>query len=546
MLLYDRCIDLQGYSGGFAAEYALRDNLINYIFHLINDLMNMQNAVFVRGKEDRMKAKLSISKSDIIAPIDPKLFGSFIEHLGRAVYTGIYEPGHPAADDMGFRGDVLSLIRELDVPIVRYPGGNFVSGYCWEDGVGPREKRPRRLDLAWQSIEPNEIGIDEFSEWARRAGTEVMMAVNLGTRGVESARDLVEYCNFPGGSKFSDLRRANGHEAPHSIRYWCLGNEMDGPWQIGHKTAEEYGRLAAETGKVMKWVDPGIQLIACGSSHSAMPTFGDWERTVLRHCYDVVDYLSLHSYYGNRSGNGGEYLACCRDMDRFIDTVSGICDEVQREKKSDKVMYLSFDEWNVWFHSNEQDEKQKKWTVAPPLLEDVYNLEDALVVGCLLITLLRHADRVKIACLAQLVNVIAPIMTEPGGKAWAQTIYFPFRDASRFGRGIALKTAVDCPSYDAGQYGETPYLEAVAVFDDEKRELTVFAVNRSEDEEIALDLAAAGFPALKGASHIVLRSDDRLAVNTASQPERVTPEKLPLSETAMLPPLSWNVLRYRY
>ena len=493
-----------------------------------------------------MKATIRFSKSDVISPVDPKLFGSFIEHLGRAVYSGVYEPGHPSADDMGFRGDVLALVRDLNVPIVRYPGGNFVSGYCWEDGVGPRENRPRRLDLAWQSIEPNEIGIDEFQEWAKRAGAEVMMAVNLGTRGVESARDLVEYCNFPGGSKFSDLRRAGGHEAPYNIKYWCLGNEMDGPWQIGHKTAEEYARLAAETGKVMKWVDPSIRLIACGSSHSGMPTFGDWERTVLRECYDVVDYLSLHSYYGNRSGDGGEYLACCRDMDRFIDTVGAICDEVQREKQSEKKIMLSFDEWNVWFHSNEQDKQQEKWTVAPPLLEDVYTLEDALVVGCLLITLLRHADRVKLACLAQLVNVIAPIMTEKGGGAWAQTIYYPFRDASRFGRGTALRTAVDCPTYDAGQYGETPYLEAGAILDDAEGTLTVFAVNRSEDAEIALDVFAAGFPALRLASHGVLRSDDRLAVNTAAQPERVVPEALPCAGAAVLPPLSWNVLRYSF
>ena len=493
-----------------------------------------------------MKAKLTVSKNDIIGAVDPRLYGSFVEHLGRAVYGGVYEPGHPTADDMGFRGDVLELVRELAVPLVRYPGGNFVSGYDWEDGVGPRKSRPRRLDLAWQSVETNEVGVDEFQEWAQRAGAEVMMAVNLGTRGVEAARDLVEYCNFPGGTKYSDMRRANGHDAPYHIRYWCLGNEMDGPWQIGHKTAGEYGRVAAETGKVMKWVDPDIELVACGSSNSAMPTFGDWERTVLRHCYDVVDYLSLHSYYGNRSGDGGEYLACCRDMDRFIETVAAICDEVKQERQSDKIMYLSFDEWNVWFHSNEQDKKQEKWTVAPPLLEDVYTLEDALVVGCLLITLLRHADRVKIACLAQLVNVIAPIMTETGGRAWAQTIFYPFRDASRFGRGLSLRTALDCPVYDAGQYGETPYLEAVVTCDEAARTLTVFAVNRAETEAIALTLAAEGFPALQKTAHTVLRSDDRLAVNTADRPDRVAPEALPLTAETLLPPLSWNVVRYTY
>ena len=492
-----------------------------------------------------MKATLRFSKNDPIAPIDPRLYGSFLEHLGRAIYGGIYDPGHPTADDMGFRGDVLALVRQLGIPLVRYPGGNFVSGYCWEDGTGPRDARPRRLDLAWSSIEPNEVGIDEFQEWARRAGAEVMMAVNLGTRGAEDARNLVEYCNFPGGTKYSDLRRANGFETPFGIRYWCLGNEMDGPWQIGHKTAEEYGRLAAETGKIMKWVDPEIELIACGSSHSGMPTFGDWERTVLTHTYDVVDYLSLHSYYGNRSGNTGEYLACCRDMDRFIETVTAICDEVKAQRGAEKTMYLSFDEWNVWFHSNEQDKKQEKWTVAPPLLEDVYTFEDALVVGCLLITLLRHADRVKIACLAQLVNVIAPIMTETGGRAWAQTIFYPFLHASLYGRGVSLRSASDCPCYDAGQYGQTSFLEAIPVYDEQARELRILAVNRSPDDAIELELAADGFPEPKLAEHLVLRSEDLSAVNTADQPYHVRPETLPVTFGAVLPPHSWNVLRFR-
>ncbi len=489
-----------------------------------------------------MRAKLSFSINDPIAPVDPRLFGSFLEHLGRAIYGGIYEPGHPTADDMGFRGDVLSLVRRLGVPLVRYPGGNFVSGYCWEDGVGPRETRPRRLELAWSSIETNEIGIGEFQEWARRAGAEVMMAVNLGTRGAEEARDLVEYCNFPGGTKYSDLRRSHGYEAPFGIRCWCLGNEMDGPWQIGHKTAEEYGRLAAETGKIMKLVDPSVELVACGSSHSGMPTFGAWERTVLRHCYDVVDYLSLHSYYGNRGGDTGEFLACSRDMDRFIGTVCGICDEVRDALGSDRTMYLSFDEWNVWFHSAEQDKKQEKWTVAPPLLEDVYTFEDALVVGCLLITLLRHADRVKIACLAQLVNVIAPIMTETGGRAWAQTIFWPFLQAAQYGRGVSLRTAVDCPCYAAGQYGETPCLEAAAVWNEENGELCVLAVNRAE-EDMTLELNAEGLPGtLK--EHLLLRSDDMKAANTAAQPDRVRPETLPPDALFTMPGRSWNVLRF--
>ena len=380
-----------------------------------------------------LSASLTLTRARTIGAVDPRLYGSFIEHLGRAVYGGIYEPGHPSADAYGFRQDVLNLIRELNVSMVRYPGGNFVSGYTWEDGIGPLEKRPRRLELAWKSVEPNLFGTDEFMHWCKLAGLAPMMAVNLGTRGIEAAGALVEYCNHPSGTAWSDLRIANGSKDPHNVKVWCLGNEMDGPWQIGHKTAEEYGRLACETAKVMKWTDPSIELVACGSSGRGMATFPAWESTVLEHTYEHVEYISLHTYYGNRTGDTPTFLARSLDMDRFIETVAATCDHVQAHKRSKKRLYLSFDEWNVWYHSNTADKAMEPWQVAPPLLEDVYNFEDALVVGCMLISLLKHADRVKMACLAQLVNVIAPIMTDNNGPAWCQTIYYPFQQAACFG-----------------------------------------------------------------------------------------------------------------
>ncbi|HZK26252.1 MAG TPA: alpha-N-arabinofuranosidase [Thermoclostridium sp.] len=493
-----------------------------------------------------MKASIYSDKRFPIGEIDRRVYGSFIEHLGRAVYGGIYDPDHPSADDMGFRTDVIELVKKLGVPVVRYPGGNFVSGYRWEDGIGKQEDRPRQLELAWQTIEPNTVGIDEFQEWAKRAETETMLAVNLGTRGVEDAKNFLEYCNFPGGTKYSDLRRKNGYEEPFDVKYWCLGNEMDGPWQIGHKTAQEYGRLAAETAKVMKLVDPSIELVACGSSHSEMETFISWEETVLDHTYDHVDYISLHNYYGNRSNNTKEYLACSLDMDQFIKTVVAICDVVKQRKRSSKTMYLSFDEWNVWFHSNEQDKEIEKWTVAPPQLEDIYNFEDALVVGCLLITMLRHADRVKMACLAQLVNVIAPIMTETGGRSWVQTIFYPFMHASQFGRGVSLQTVVDCDKYEAGKYGDAPYIEALTVANEQIREITVFAVNRSLDQEVELDIDITGYGKLKHIEHITMKSDDLKAYNTADDPNRVLPETKAPTGDIVLPKHSWNVIRYSY
>ena len=439
-----------------------------------------------------MKAEIVIDKNKVISKIDERIYGSFIEHLGRAVYGGIYEPGHPTADDMGFRQDVMNMIKELKVPIVRYPGGNFVSGYNWEDGTGDKSKRPRRMELAWASTETNEVGIDEFQEWAKRAGSEVMMAVNLGTRGADEARNLVEYCNSETDTYYANMRRTNGFDKPFGIKTWCLGNEMDGPWQIGAKKPMEYARVACEAAKVMKWVDPSIELVACGSSNATMPTFGEWERTVLREAYEHIDYISLHNYYGNPTNDTPAFLGSSKSMDDFIKTVAGICDEIKAEKNSDKTVNLSFDEWNVWFHSNEQDKKIEKWQVAPPLLEDIYNLEDALVVGSLLITLLKNSDRVKMACLAQLVNVIAPIMTETGGKVWAQTIFYPFLYTSCNGRGKALDTGCVCGSYSAGGYEAIPYVDTVAVLSEDEKQISIFAVNKSLEEACDLKLQLTG------------------------------------------------------
>ena len=495
-----------------------------------------------------MKAKITVHPAYTVGDVDPRIFGSFIEHLGRAVYHGIYEPGHPTADEEGFRGDVLDMVKKLGVPIVRYPGGNFVSGYKWEDGTGDKSKRPRRLELAWGTTETNEVGIDEFQSWCKKADSQVMMAVNLGTRGPEEARQLVEYCNHPGGTEYSDRRRANGFEEPFGIKVWCLGNEMDGPWQMGAKTATEYGRIAAEAAKLMKWTDPSIELVACGSSNVGM--CGDWEAEVLRHVYDHVDYLSLHNYYGNPENDTPGFLACSLEMDSFIKTVTAICDYIKKIKRSRKTMYLSFDEWNVWFHSH--GAPFEKWSVAPPQLEDIYNFEDALVVGCLLMTLLKHCDRVKMACLAQLVNVIAPIMTENnenGGRCWAQTIFYPFMHASQYGRGTVLDARIESPTYDTRHIKKVPYLETCCVKND--GEITVFAVNRSLEEDLTVECDLSAFGADSIVEQLFMTNDDMKAINTADNPGNVIPEaggdaKIENGTlTATLGKHSWNVIRIK-
>ena len=491
-----------------------------------------------------MKVGVKISKDKVISKIDDRIYSSFIEHLGRAVYGGIYEPGHETADDMGFRQDVMGLIKELKVPMIRYPGGNFVSGYNWEDGTGDKSKRPRKMELAWNSIETNEVGIDEFQEWAKRADSDIMMAVNLGTRGADDARNLVEYCNSETDTYYADMRRKNGFDKPFGIKLWCLGNEMDGDWQIGTKRANEYGRLACETAKLMKMVDPSIELVACGSSGPFMETFGQWEETVLRETYEHVDYLSLHSYYGNPDDNSQEYLGSATIMDKFIKDVVAICDKIKEEKKSDKQIMLSFDEWNVWFHSNEQDKEQAPWQIAPPLLEDMYNLEDAIVVGDLMITLLKHSDRVKVACLAQLVNVIAPIMTVTGGGIWKQTIFYPFKYTSVNGRGTAIGADITCDVFSAGKTENAPTVDAVAVLSEDESELAVFAVNRKLGEDAELDLNLEGFEGYKLVEHISMEGEDLKAGNSIENPDKVTPVEKSVDGNIVLTGGSWNFLKF--
>ena len=502
------------------------------------------------------KAKVTIERTYTIGEVDKKMFGSFVEHLGRGIYNGIYEPAHKEADKNGFRKDVAELVKELEIPIIRYPGGNFVSGYRWEDGVGPVESRPKRLDLAWRTLETNEVGINEIASWCKRIGAEPMLAVNLGTRGIEAALDLLEYCNHPSGTYLSDLRIQHGYRHPHNIKAWCLGNEMDGTWQTGHKTPTEYGRLATETARAMKLLDPEIKLVSCGSSHTFMDTFPEWEAETLTHTYDVVDYVSLHQYFGNEDGDTANFLARSLETEHFIKTVIAVCDYVKSKKRSKKDMMLSFDEWNVWYHSKKHDDGEMKdnpWGTSPSLLEDVYTFEDALVIGCMLITFIKHADRLKMACMAQLVNVIAPIMTQPGGGICRQTIFYPFLHASKFGRGTALRPIIVSPKYDSKDYTDVSYIETVAVMDEEAEEMTLFAVNRSLSESMNVACFFRGFENYTLMEHIALESEDLKAVNTVASPDAVVPHvrqgsvlDLGKGEFSIeLGKASWNVVRFK-
>ncbi|MGB3373601.1 MAG: alpha-N-arabinofuranosidase [Microbacterium sp.] len=493
-------------------------------------------------------ARISIDREAVVAPIDRRIFGSFVEHLGRCVYDGIYEPGHPTANEDGFRLDVVELVRELGSSTIRYPGGNFVSGFRWEDSVGPREKRPVRRDLAWHSLETNQVGVDEFARWLKLTGSELMMAVNLGTRGIEAALDLLEYCNHPSGTALSDQRIANGTIEPHDIRMWCLGNEMDGPWQTGYMTADDYGKLAARTAQAMKAADRTLELVVCGSSGSSMPTFGDWERTVLEHTYQHVDYISCHAYYQERGGDLGSFLASSLNMQYFIETVVASADHVGYKLKSDKKIKLSFDEWNIWYLDEHQasDEVNDEWRYAPRQLEDVYSVADAVVLGNLLITLLKNHDRVASASLAQLVNVIAPIMTEPGGDAWRQTTFFPFSVTSRLAKGEIIKPRIDVGTYDTAVHGAAPLVDSVVTTDGEGS--AVFLVNRSRTEAISVSIEVDELGVSSIDEAVTLWDDDVYAKNTLAEQNRVGLKGLEgaILEngilTVTLPPVSWSAL----
>ncbi len=472
-------------------------------------------------------ARVYVDSRRVTAPLDRNLFGSFLEHLGRAIYEGVYDPGSKLSDTNGFRKDVIGEIRQMGVPIVRYPGGNFVSGYNWLDGVGPKESRPRVLDKAWNAINTNQFGTNEFMAWCKAAGTEPLMGLNLGTGTPEEAAALVEYCNLDQGTKWSDLRRKHGFAEPYKVKRWCLGNEMDGPWQIGHMTATEYGLKAQDAARQMRYVDPSLQLIACGSSGPFMPTYLEWDREVLEQCYDYVDGLSLHRYFTNApadtGGDSSKFLAMNLSMEQQIAETVAVCDLVRGHKRSPKQLWLSFDEWNVWYRARSGDYTNGHHQEAPHLLEEVYNLEDALLVGGLLNSLLRNANRVKVACLAQLINVIAPIMTNANGLL-RQTIYYPYSWALQYARGSVLNLLAQSPTYEVAKMGQVPYLDVAGTIDPGDGKVAIFVLNRDLSKPHVVEIDWQDKTPGQVLVSSVLSGTDLKAFNSFEAPKHVAPQ----------------------
>lgn len=495
-----------------------------------------------------MKARVAVDPAQVVGAVDRRLFGSFVEHMGRCVYGGIYEPGSPLADGQGFREDVAALVRDLGVSVVRYPGGNFVSGYRWEDGVGPGETRPSRLNLAWHQTEPNAFGLHEFVDWCRKVDVEPMLALNLGTRGTAEALDLLEYANHPGGTELSDRRITNGAPDPFGVRLWCLGNEPDGPWQLGHKTALEYGRLAAETARGMRQFDPGLQLVVAGSTAPWLPSSADWDRIVLEETVEFADFVAVHIYVEEVDRDVQTFLASGFELDREIERAIAAADRAAAARGLDRRLAVSVDEWGIWRDKPAERAWPPDWPMERRLGESSYTAGDAVVTGALVVSLINHADRVTCACQSMLVNTGAPIRAEADG-VWRSSVYYPLQLAARHAGGTALRAAVQAPEMETRKYGPVPAIDVAATMDDERGELVLFLVNRhaSEAAQTSVDLGAWQRPRL--VESLVMGGGDAWATNTRDQPDQVVPRNnadtslVAGSLEVVLPAASWSAIR---
>jgi len=418
-------------------------------------------------------ARIKVDIDRTIGEVDPKIFGNFAEHLGRMIYGGIYDEGNPLSDQDGFRTDVMDAVKKLGVSVLRYPGGNFSSGYDWKDGIGPKAQRPARPELAWHDLESNRFGTDEFLKYCQRIGAEPYICINGGLGTVDDARQWVEYTNESRHTYWADQRRKNGREEPYKVTYWGLGNEIDGPWQLGHKNAEDYSKFAVQAAHAMRLSDPSIKLVACGSSnYGGNADWIGWNRTVLTALRNQVDFIALHTYIGNRENDLERFLGSSQRIDHYIETTAAAIKAALSGLNNPRPIYIAYDEWNVWYRAQNNEH-----------LEEVYNFEDALAMGMFFNSFFRHADVVKMANLAQLVNVIAPIMTNKQG-LFLQPIYFPIAEYGKQRGNVALRAWVSSPTYTLNRE-QLPYLDVSSSYNAKDHVVYVNVLNRSKSQDIA-------------------------------------------------------------
>lgn len=524
------------------------------------------------------KAKVMVHPSYKIGEIDRRLFGAFLEPIGDWVYGGIYNPTHPTADDLGFRKDMIELTKELGIPAVRLPGGNFMSGWEWKDSIGPKDQRKAHLDLAWRQFETNEVGHDEYLEWAKRVGTEAIYTLNLGTGSSQDALHCVEYTNVEGGTYWSDLRKKNGYEKPHKVKTWCLGNEMDGPWQIDswERDPKGYGIKTREIAKIVKYIDPDCEVVVAGTSTPNNRTYPRWDLEVLNECYNKVDYLSLHYYHTAPEGDIGALMTASTVMDEFIENEIGACDLMKAHLHSDKTVMIAFDEYGVSF-----GKEKKKSTGRAGVIDDCTynefseqlkrpfryndpknpennhhsNMLESLALSSVLMSLIRHADRVKVGCYTIGLFQIG----HDWDHVWKEIGYYPYEQFIRYARGTSLRPAIDSPTYTSNAYNlddfnqkpsyeNVPYIEVCASHDEENGKAAIFVINRNWEEDMEVELDVSGFEGYHLVAHTEMQTDDLEAYNTYEDqkvvPVEITDTKIENGKINMkTKKLSFNVIR---
>ncbi len=529
------------------------------------------------------KAKVSVNPNFKIGDISRRLYGAFLEPIGTMVNGSMYNPKHPTADEQGFRKDWLEALKASGVPAVRLPGGNFVSGWDWKDSIGPKDQRKEHLDLAWHQYIPNDVGHDEYLQWAEKAGMEPMYTINLGTGDINDAIYNVEYTNHAGGTYWSDLRKKYGREKPYGVKMWYLGNEMDGPWQVAswEKDPKAYGVLANETSKAMKWVDGSVETAVCVSSSPDLMHYPDWDYKVLKECYNSVDYISMHHYQAAEIGNYAQFMAATRYFEDYIRTEIGLCDFVQQLVRSPKVMKLSFDEYGVMMRPSSPVHFGREVYLEPGshyifdpergyIRHDPDNMPErgfprmdpmlmALGNAAVILELMRHADRVKIGCMTGGLNVAASCNHD---HVWKSAAYYPFADLMKYGHGVSLTTSVECETYDLPSFAvddvhkyheqdAVEYIDTAAAYDDKTGELTVFVINRDWEEDADFTLELSGLPGCSFLGHEEMFCTDPNAENTFDHPDSILPHRNEETRAegglvkATLKPMSWNVFRFK-
>jgi alpha-N-arabinofuranosidase len=498
--------------------------------------------------------KTFVDLNDEIGHLSPMVFSHFIEHMHRCMYGGVYEEGSPRSDERGIRQDVFEAAKALKMGNLRWPGGNFVSGYHWEDGIGPKENRPARMELAWHGIESNQFGTDEFIQYCRGLGTEPHICINLGTGTLDEARNWVEYCNGTKDTYYTNLRRKNGHPEPYNVKYWGLGNEMHGAWQQSTRSAPDYATYAREAAKLMKWVDPSIKLISCG--HDGV---SEWDWTVLQTLAPLVNYHSIHIYTGSNDYYTNVFLP--HHAERCMRTVAGMIASVRYQQRIAHPIKIAYDEWNVWtFDKATQDNGY----------EQVYNMGDAVAVGTYLNGFIRCADILGMANLAQLANVLGLMLTRTDGLV-LQSIYYPLVLYAEFcgaaeGGATAVRSYVKASNSERqsiestsepeirkriDDLGPFTYLDVSAVHAPDRKRVAVFVTNRHMEKEQCAEISIQGLDWSGPARAKIITADSPEAHNTFEKSDAIShvEETIPVSHgqaSFMIPPHSVAVLEVRY